>query len=142
MAGVQNQVYLHLVWGTFDRLPKMNAPEVRDVIYRQIVNVGKESDCKVQEINAVEDHIHVLVQFSTTATIGKLIKDMKGSSSHLVNQIFPELDFKWQGGYGVFPVAPSALPKVKLYIENQVQHHRERTLDSALEAGLIERTPH
>jgi putative transposase len=139
MAGVQNQVYLHLVWGTFDRLPKMYDPAVRDAIYRQIVSVGKESGCKVQSINAVEDHIHVLVQFATTETIGKLVKDMKGSSSHLVNELFPTLDFKWQGGYGVFPVAPLALPKVKVYIVNQETHHRERTLNAALEAGLIPR---
>ncbi len=117
----------------------MYDPMVRDVIYRQIVSVGKESGCKVQAVNAVEDHVHVLIQFATTETIGKLVKDMKGSSSHLVNELFPTLDFKWQGGYGIFPVAPSALPKVKAYIENQEMHHRERTLNAALEAGLIER---
>jgi REP element-mobilizing transposase RayT len=79
--------------------------------------------------------VHVVVQFATTASIAKLVKDMKGASSHLVNHRVPgqEAAFKWQGAYGVFPAEPESLLRVVRYVERQEEHHRNRTTDLRLE---------
>jgi putative transposase len=87
----------------------------------------------VQAVGGIENHMHTVVLFSTNATISKLLKDMKGSTSHLVNEQFPEANFKWQGGYGVYPVSPQALQKVIDYVNNQEEHHRNKTTNGYLE---------
>jgi len=83
--------------------------------------------CPILAIGGVENHLHVLVHFSTTVTIAVLTQEMKGYSSRVVNERFPELNFKWQGGYGVFPVSPGAKAKVEDYIGLQAEHHGNRT---------------
>jgi REP element-mobilizing transposase RayT len=132
MAGVRNKVYLHFIWATYDRQNKMT-PDVQEVLFRQIRAVGQELDCPVQAIGGIENHLHVVVLFSTSRTISKLVKDMKGSSSHLANEVFPDLHFQWQGGYGVYPVSPQALQKVMDYVNNQEEHHKNNTLNVYLE---------
>jgi putative transposase len=133
MAGVKNKVYLHFIWATYDRANKMT-PEIQDVIFRQVRAVGQQSDCPVQAVGGIENHMHTVVLFSPSATISKLVKDMKGSTSHLVNEQFPESNFKWQGGYGVYPVSPQVLEKVNAYVNNQEEHHRDKTTNAYLEA--------
>jgi putative transposase len=81
MSGVKNKVYLHLIWATYDRENKMT-PDIQDVIFRQVRAVGQKSDCPVQAVGGIENHMHTVVLFSTNATISKLVKDMKGSTSH------------------------------------------------------------
>jgi len=131
-----NWVYLHLVWATYDRQPLLT-PEIRALVYRQITVKGEENRCPVQAIGGIEDHVHVVVRFATTVTIAKLVKDMKGSSSHLVNHEAQasgrEPFFKWQGTYGVFPVGPDGLPRVVRYVERQEEHHRAGSTEPRLE---------
>jgi putative transposase len=132
VADVKNRVCLHFVWGTYDRLPKLT-PEVMAVAEQCIRAVGDQFRCTVIAIGGTADHIHVLVHFATTITIGDLVQEMKGYSTRVINERFPDLYFKWQGGYGVFPVTPSLKPKVIGYIENQERHHREQTTIVTLE---------
>jgi putative transposase len=132
MADVKNLVSLHLVWATYDLLPKLT-PEVAKVAYECIRSVGDRLHCPVIAIGGVEDHVHVLVQFSTTATIANMVQEMKGYSTRVINERFPELYFKWQGGYGVFPITPSIKNQVVNYIARQEEHHNNKTLIANLE---------
>ena len=132
MADVHNEVCLHIVWATWDRLPKLTPP-VWDIVSQCVRAAGDPLRCPVLAIGGVEDHVHVLVRFATTVTIAKLVQELKGYSSRVVNDRFPELNFRWQGGYGVFPVGPQAVASVTAYIENQQEHHRARTLNAFLE---------
>jgi Transposase and inactivated derivatives len=132
MADVRNLVALHFVWATYDRLPKLT-PEVADVSYQCVRSVCEEMRCPVIAVGGVEDHIHVLVHFATTVTIAKLAQEMKGYSARIVNERFPGAFFKWQGGYGVFPVPPNAKARVEAYILDQEEHHGRGSLIAALE---------
>ena len=137
MADIMNAVHLHFVWSTYDRHPKLT-PSVREVAYRQIVSASQELNCEVKSIGGIEDHVHVVTQFVTTVSISDLVKRMKGTSAHLLNQSVPECEksFKWQGGYGVFPVEPESLPYLMRYIERQEEHHRNCDLDARYEPAL------
>jgi putative transposase len=132
MADVYNRVFLHLIWTTWDRLPKLTT-EARTVACRTIISVGEECQCPVQAVNGVEDHLHIVVRFATTISIAELVKRLKGASSRAINEAFPEHYFKWQGGYGVVPVGQDALPRVIAYVQNQEQHHRDKTTAVLLE---------
>jgi putative transposase len=62
------------------------------------------------------------------------MKDLKGSSSHLMNhKLALDETFKWQGGYGVFSVSVKDLPKVRSYIVNQKKHHSDSNLENTWE---------
>ena len=72
--------------------------------------------------------MHVLLRLPATVTIATLVKQLKGSSSHLANHEILPRGFKWQGGYSASSVSRRALPRVRDYILNQEEHHRDGTI--------------
>jgi len=88
-------------------------------------------------IGGIEDHVHLLARLHTTITIAKLVKEVKGASSHLVtHEITPHDFFKWQGAYGAFTIRKSDVPQIKAYILNQKQHHAENNVLDEWEKGM------
>jgi len=127
------QLYVHLVWATWDRQPLIT-PVLEPRIYAAIAEKCRELKCLPLAVGGVEDHMHLLVRFHPTTAIATLVKEVKGMSSHLVTHvILPESFFKWQGAYGAFTVRKSEVPSVKAYIENQKKHHAANRLLPELE---------
>jgi REP element-mobilizing transposase RayT len=74
------------------------------------------------------DHIHCLFLLSPQKSIAEVIKQIKGSSSHYINQNnFIAYKFAWQTGYASFSVSESIVEKVFEYIKNQKSHHQKKT---------------
>jgi putative transposase len=127
------QLYVHLVWATWDRLPFIT-PELEPRIYAAIAEKCRELKCEPIAIGGIEEHVHLLTRFHTTVPIATLAKEVKGSSSHLVTHIIvPGSLFRWQGAYGAFTIRKSEVSTVKTYILNQKQHHAENKLLPELE---------
>jgi putative transposase len=123
MRAPYTQLYLHLVWATWDRLPLITEA-VQARIYAAIAEKCREFRCVPLAIGGMPDHVHVLVRFHTTTAVATLVKEAKGSSSHLVtHEITPDQFFKWQGAYGAFTLRKDEAPAVKDYIERQKEHH-------------------
>ena len=80
------RIYVHFVWATWDRLPLIT-PEIEAGVHGHIAEKCRELGCWPLEIGGIEDHVHVLVQMSSTVTAALLAKEMKGASSHLVNYV-------------------------------------------------------
>ena len=121
------QLYLHLIWGTWDRMELID-PSIEPVLYKYIRNKCEENQCWLEAIGGVSDHVHLLVRFTTSISIGKLVHLIKGSSSHYIAQVYrPDEFFKWQGGYSAFTVSPYQVKTVASYIKNQKQHHQDHT---------------
>jgi len=127
-------VYVHLVWGTWDRLPLIT-PQIEREIQRVIGAKCVELDGEIIAIGGVSDHVHVLVGLPATVTIANLVGQMKGSSSHTVtHDIYKDgRFFKWQGAYGAFSVSPDGVPQVCDYIHHQKEHHANAELIAAWE---------
>jgi len=89
--------------------------------------------CEAIALGGIEDHVHVLIQTPPTRYASEIIKQLKGNSSHLVNQQVSAVEgFKWQGYYGAFSVSRGDLRRVEDYINNQKERHaRGRLWDSA-----------
>ena len=127
------QLYVHMVWATWDRQPFIT-PELEPRIYAAIAEKCRDLKCVPIAIGGMEEHVHLLTRFHTTVPIATLAKEIKGSSSHLVTHIIqPDSLFKWQGAYGAFTIRKSEVPTVKSYILNQKQHHAKNTLLPELE---------
>ena len=132
------QLYIHLVFSTWDRLPLIT-PEIKSRIYPHILSKLQTLNCEPIIIGGVSDHVHLLIRINTNITIGNLVKEIKGSSSHLVTHVItPGEFFMWQGGYGAFTVSKNNLKKVAGYIKNQKEHHRNNDLWVEMETSFID----
>ncbi len=82
----------------------------------------------VRIINGMPDHIHCLFLLNPQKSIAEVIKQIKGSSSHFINQnnLISE-KFAWQTGYAAYSVSESVVDKVFQYIKNQKHHHTKKT---------------
>ncbi len=117
------QLYVHLVWATWDRLPLITE-EIEARLYAAIAAKCRELKCIPLAIGGVADHVHVLVRLHTTVAIATLVKEIKGASSHLVTHVItPDQPFKWQGAYSAFTLWKADAPQVAAYIGNQKTHH-------------------
>jgi hypothetical protein len=70
----------------------------------------------------------LLISLKSAETIAEVIKQVKGSTSHFINQneLIPD-KFAWQTGYAGFSVSESIIEKVYVYIQHQKLHHQKKT---------------
>lgn len=108
-------------------MPLIDA-SVEQRIYKYMSEQLRAQGCPVRIINGMADHIHCLFLLSPQKSIAEVIKQIKGSSSHFVNQnnLISE-KFAWQTGYAAYSVSESVVEKVFQYINNQKQHHQKKT---------------
>jgi putative transposase len=125
------QLFVHVVWATWDRAPLLDAELLR-VVDAAVRRECVEMNVEVIAFGGVADHVHLLVRFPTTISVADLVKQVKGSSSHLLSQRL-KVPFKWQGRYGAFTVSKRLVPTIRDYVLNQEQHHRDGTIVPAAE---------
>ena len=112
MRGNFTQLYVHCVWATWYRLPLIT-PDIQEVIYASIIGQCHQLGGTVIAIGGIEEHIHLLAGIPPTLSVSDLIKNIKGSSSHLItHKIKPSEFFKWQGSDGAFTVSHNDIAAV------------------------------
>jgi putative transposase len=88
-----------------------------------IHEVCGETRSEIIELETMSDHIHLLVEVDPQFGIHKVIKLIKGRSSHHLRQEFPGLKSRiptlWTNAYFVSTVGGAPLAVIKRYIENQ-----------------------
>lgn len=144
MSHSLTKIWIHAIWGTKERA-QLIRPEIEQMLYQYISEELTEIGCKPKIINGMPDHIHCLFLLSQQRSIADVVKQIKGTSSHLINQtdLIPE-KFAWQTGYAAYSVSESIVNKVFNYIKNQKQHHitknyLEEHKDLLELHGLVER---
>jgi putative transposase len=133
MRRTKTELFVHLVWATWDRLPLITA-EIKPVVYASIQAQAGGVGAELLVVGGIEDHVHLIVEFPPTLSISNLVKQLKGSTSHLItHEVQPGETFKWQGSYGAFSLSKRSLPAARDYVLRQEEHHRNGTLLKALE---------
>jgi hypothetical protein len=89
-----------------------------------------------QEIGGVGDHVHLAVSLKPTHQLSKVLQELKKNSSTWIRKEFFIADFAWQDGYAAFTVSTSNVRAVVKYVQNQEEHHRERSFLEELEILL------
>jgi REP element-mobilizing transposase RayT len=121
-------IFVHLVWGTWDRLPQL-AEELQRPAYRAIEAKCRELKAEVIAVGGVEDHVHLLVQLPATLSVADLMSHVKGAASHLMtHQLASDRFFKWQGAYAAFSVSHPQLDPLIAYIARQSEHHASASI--------------
>ena len=92
---------------------------LKEIIYQ----VAKELSCEVLELDVMPDHVHILCEVDPQFGVHKFVKRVKGRSSGLLRQEFPQLKSRlptlWTHSYFVSTVGGAPIAILKQYIENQ-----------------------
>jgi putative transposase len=122
-----NKIWIHAIWATKDR-QTLISPKIEKSIFNILHQQFTDAGCLVKTINGMNEHIHCLFLLNPKKSVSEIIKQIKGSSSHYVNQKkLTDYRFAWQTGYAAYSVSESLIPRVEDYIQNQKQHHKKRT---------------
>lgn len=95
-----------------------------------VLEVANEVEAEILEMETDYDHIHILAQIHPQLGVNKFVKLIKGRSSRILREQFPELKKKlptlWTNSYFVSTVGGAPLEVVKQYIENQQTSERDK----------------
>ncbi|MCU0328957.1 MAG: IS200/IS605 family transposase [Chitinophagales bacterium] len=131
-----NKIWIHAIWATKERQAFIHN-NVENKIFQFISAQLRGLGCPVRIINGMPDHIHCLFLLNPQKSIAEVIKQIKGSSSHFINQnkLISE-KFAWQTGYAAFSISESVVEKVFEYIKNQKSHHQKKTFQQEFDEFL------
>jgi len=136
MAQSLSKVYVHITFSTKNRLPLLNN-DIQSIFYEYIGGICKGLECNPLRIGGHKDHVHILCLLSKKVTQIKLLEEIKKESSKWIKTKGKEFQyFYWQSGYGIFSVNPSEIDIVIKYIDNQTEHHYEKTFQDEFRAFL------
>src|SRR6266446_10468913 len=112
----------HVVWcPKYRRAVLVNGVDVR--LKEIIQSVCTESHAEILELEVMPEHVHLLVEVDPQYGIHRLVRAIKGRSSHLLRQEYPWLRSRlptlWTTSYFVSTVGGAPLEVVKQYIEHQ-----------------------
>ena len=130
-----SEINLHIVWHTKNSRP-MLAPNVEAATHACLKKrIIETPGMFVHEIGGIETHVHIAVTVPPTLVISEFIGQLKGGTSHDVNEELGTRSkvLEWQAGYGVVSFGSRDLDWVKRYIRNQREHHAKGTIHDRVE---------
>ena len=98
-----SEINLHCTWHCKESAP-MLTPQVEPVAQRLIhERIVTTPGVFVHEIGGTDTHIHIALTIPPTLTISEFVGQIKGATSHEVNEQFALRGkvLQWQAGYGV-----------------------------------------
>ena len=112
----------HVVWCPKYRRRVLTS-EVEERLKALLHEVAEERQAEIIELEVMPDHVHLLVEVDPQFGIHRLVRLMKGRSSHHLREEFPWLKKRlptlWTNSYFVSTVGGAPLAVIKQYIENQ-----------------------
>ncbi len=127
MANTSMQIHIQAVFTIQNRDSIINN-KWKDELYKYITCIIQNNGHKVLAINGMPNHIHVLFRMRPARSLSDLLQDIKGVSSKWINEkrLVPG-KFSWQEGYGAFSYCRKELPHIIDYINNQQEHHKNKS---------------
>ena len=127
MAHTYSNLLTHIVFATKDRQPLID-PTLETRLFPYLGGILRELGGKLDVINGVDDHIHLLTELPPSIAVAEAVGKVKGSSSLWIHESFPDRSkFAWQRGYAAFSVSKSGVASVAAYIDRQKEHHKKRS---------------
>lgn len=112
----------HVVW-----TPKYRRSVLVDKIAKRLESLLRslcdEMRAEVIALEIMPDHVHLLVEVDPQFGIHRLVKRLKGATSHDLRKEFSELKSRlptlWTNSYFVSTVGGAPLSVIKQYVDNQ-----------------------
>ncbi|MFL5765134.1 MAG: IS200/IS605 family transposase [Bacteroidia bacterium] len=123
MGNTYSQIYIQFVFAVKGRTNLIH-PTFRTDVQKYITGIAEARNCKMLAIYCMPDHAHILVRIRPTTNISDLVRDIKGNSTHFINQKkWLTVSFAWQNGFGAFSYNQKEVIRVINYIRDQEIHH-------------------
>src|SRR5258705_6049267 len=124
----------HVVFSTKHR-GRIIGKEWRAQLHEYMGGTVRGLGAVAEIVGGVEDHVHLLIGFKTTASPADTIRELKKASSVWVTS-HHDPSFAWQEGYAIFSVSWGHCQPVTRYISNQETHHRKASFLEELQRLL------
>ncbi len=124
---IPSQIYIQVVFAVHGR-ENLIKNEGRDDLYKYITGIVKNHEQKLIVIGGISNHIHILLSIKPNIALSDLVREIKANSSRFVTERkFVKGKFYWPEGFGAFSYSYSQLDAVVRYIENQEEHHAQKS---------------
>ena len=122
-----SKVYVHIVFSTKNRQNLID-DNIEKSLYEYLGGICKGLECNPIRVGGHKNHVHILCLLSRKVAQMKLLEEIKKQSSKWIKTKGNSYaNFYWQDGYGIFSVNPSDTDKVIDYIQNQHEHHKQKS---------------
>jgi putative transposase len=127
------EINLHVTWHTKESRPTLE-PKIEAIVHHYLrgrcINTP---GVYIHAIGGLETHVHLCLSVEPTIAISEFIGQLKGASSHEVNQKLGHKVLEWQAGYGVVSFGTRDRRWVVDYVENQRDRHGRGKIVERLE---------
>jgi putative transposase len=116
--------FFHVWFSTKRRKPVLEeefSAEVKELLRA----IARRSSIDLTEVEAVVDHVHMLLELIGDQTLSSAMHQLKGASAREIFRRYPEMKFDmqsvsfWQKGYGWRRLRDDEVPGVRVYIQTQ-----------------------
>ena len=112
----------HVVWCSKYRRPVLTGA-VEKRLKNLVRDTARQRRAELIEWEVMPDHVHLLMEVDPQYGIHRMVRQLKGRSSHVLRREFPSLASRlptlWTNSYFVSTVGGSPLTGIKRYVENQ-----------------------
>ena len=137
MANTFTSLHYHLIFSTKNREPWITH-DIEGRVWSFLAGIAQQNDIKPIQIGGMPDHVHLVLGIPARFAVSEAAQLIKGGSSKWMKSAFPGMrGFGWQDGYGAFTVSKSALSDVVCYVQQQREHHRQKTFKEEFVAFLV-----
>ena len=122
----------HLIFCTKYRR-KVLTEEISIRLKDIIIGISKDFQVKIIEQETDKDHIHILFKTKPTINMTKYINSIKGVTSRILFEEYPEIKMKlwkghlWSTSYCLLTTGQTTLDVLKRYVESQGEEGKEET---------------
>jgi REP element-mobilizing transposase RayT len=114
----------HIIFATQDVKPLIRA-DIKDRLYAHIESEFRRLKVRLIKIGGTEDHVHLVFEIPRSISMADLMEQVKKHSSDWAKGELPDCrDFYWMRGYTFFATNNVMLPKLLLYVDEDVQRHQ------------------
>ena len=117
----------HVVWCSKYRRPVLTGA-VEKRLKNLVRDTARQRRAEVIELEVRPDHVHLLMEVDPQYGIHRMVRQLKGRSSHVLRRKFPSLASRlptlWTNSYFVSTVGGLPLSGIEQYIENQKRSER------------------
>ncbi len=123
-----SRLTVHIIWVTKYRY-KILTGDIQQRCRTVIIQICDSEDVKILKGAVSKDHVHMLIEYRPSIKISDLVKRIKGRTSRMLQQEYPELKRRYWGkhfwaiGYGVWSTGNITEELVKEYLE----HHKQQS---------------
>lgn len=123
-AHTTHRLRFHPVW-----VPKYRRRVLEGAISTRVTDLFRQAcevnDWTLHELSVQPDHVHLLLQIPPRVSVSKVVNLLKGGSSRILRQEFPELEeflwgnSFWCSGFFAETVGQTEEAIIRRYIQNQ-----------------------